>query len=80
MNRRGFLGGILAASFAPAIVGSGVLMPVRQIILPALGESWVYVPRLCVVTGDTIDFADGRRLIVTQAGRDNIRGILTCQD
>lgn len=29
MNRRGFLGAILAAGVAPAVVGSGILMPVR---------------------------------------------------
>lgn len=29
MNRRGFIGSILAASVAPAAVGSGILMPVR---------------------------------------------------
>lgn len=34
MNRRGFLAGILASGFAPAAVGSGVLMPVRRILLP----------------------------------------------
>jgi hypothetical protein len=34
MNRRGFLAGILAAGFAPAAIGSGVLMPVRQIVVP----------------------------------------------
>lgn len=28
MNRRGFLGAILAASMAPAIARSGVLMPI----------------------------------------------------
>lgn len=33
MNRRGFLGAILAAGFAPAAIGSGVLMPVRQRIV-----------------------------------------------
>ena len=36
MNRRGLLGSILAAGFAPAIVGSSVLMPVRQIIAPSV--------------------------------------------
>lgn len=30
-TRRGFLAGILAAGFAPAAIGSGVLMPVRKI-------------------------------------------------
>ncbi len=31
MNRRGFLKGILAAGVAPAVVGSGILMPVRMV-------------------------------------------------
>lgn len=34
MNRRGFLGAILATACAPAIVRGGILMPVRQIALP----------------------------------------------
>lgn len=34
MKRRGFLASILAAGFAPAAVGSGVLMPVRKLIVP----------------------------------------------
>lgn len=33
LSRRGFLAGILAAGVAPAAVGSGILMPVRQIIV-----------------------------------------------
>ena len=32
MQRRGFLASILAAGFAPAAVGSAVLMPVRQVL------------------------------------------------
>lgn len=32
MNRRGLLAGILAAGFAPAAIGSGILMPVRRIL------------------------------------------------
>lgn len=35
MNRRGFLGAILATATAPAIVSSGVLMPVRKLWTPA---------------------------------------------
>ena len=31
MNRRSFLQSILAAGVAPAVIGSGILMPVRQI-------------------------------------------------
>ena len=34
MNRRGFLGAMLAAAVAPAVVKSGVLMPVRPIWTP----------------------------------------------
>lgn len=34
MQRRGFLGAILAAGMAPAFVGAKVLMPVKQIIVP----------------------------------------------
>ena len=34
MERRGFLKSILAAGAAPAVVGSGILMPVKEIILP----------------------------------------------
>lgn len=33
MKRRGFLASILAAGFAPAAVGSGVLMPVRPQVI-----------------------------------------------
>ncbi len=33
-TRRGFLAGILAAGFAPAAIGSGILMPVRSIVTP----------------------------------------------
>lgn len=32
MRRRGFLASILAAGVAPAVVGSGILMPVKEII------------------------------------------------
>lgn len=34
MNRRNFLASILAAGVAPAAVGSGILMPVRKIVVP----------------------------------------------
>lgn len=34
MNRRGFLASILAAGVAPAIVGSGILMPIRKLWTP----------------------------------------------
>ena len=38
MNRRGFLGTMLAARAAPAIVRAGSLMKVREIIIPTTGE------------------------------------------
>ena len=39
MKRRGFLkgmAGILASGFAPALLPSGILMPVRKLILPEI--------------------------------------------
>lgn len=40
-TRRGFLSGILAAGFAPAIGHAGILMPVRKLITPpAFGAMW----------------------------------------
>jgi hypothetical protein len=40
MNRRGMLGAILGAGFAPAIIGSGILMPISKKIVAAP----LYVP------------------------------------
>jgi len=34
MNRRGFLGSILAAGYAPAAISSGVLMPLGKVWVP----------------------------------------------
>lgn len=34
MNRRGLLRGILAAGIAPAVVGSGILMPLGKVWVP----------------------------------------------
>lgn len=39
MDRRGFLrgmAGVLAAGLAPAVLSSGVIMPIRQLIVPGL--------------------------------------------
>lgn len=36
MNRRGFLTGLVSALAAPAVVRSGILMPLRGIVVPAL--------------------------------------------
>lgn len=40
MDRRGFLQSILAAGVAPAFVGSGILMPVKALLLPARDPLW----------------------------------------
>lgn len=38
MNRRGFLGAILAAGVAPVFIKSNILMPVRSIFIPTAEE------------------------------------------
>ncbi len=46
MNRRGFLkglAGIFAAGVAPAVVGSDILMPVRDLVLPSQIDDEVFV-------------------------------------
>lgn len=42
MNRRSFLRGAASTLFAPAVVGSGVLMPVKRIIEPEEYHMLVY--------------------------------------
>jgi len=37
-TRRGFLQAILACGVAPAVIGSGVLMPIRAIVRPTAYE------------------------------------------
>lgn len=46
MNRRGFLGAILAACAIPYVVSSGVLMPVRALRAPTGWAAWetIYLP------------------------------------
>ena len=60
MNRRSFMGSILAAGVAPWVVTSaGVLMPVRSVRERfAISPSWVWVPGLG--TFDTIAQAQSR--------------------
>lgn len=67
MNRRGFLGAILAAAAAPAIVRSGILMPVHEIIVP----DWLHkTPEgvlseaVEVMTRGTVQLEDGRVLTI----------------
>jgi hypothetical protein len=57
-TRRGFLAGILAAGFAPAAIGSGVLMPVRTIALPELSGR-----TLLMGAGPSIGDAETQRII-----------------
>lgn len=47
MNRRGFLGGSLAACAAPAIVKAELLMPVRKIIVPEFQDITVSLEEFC---------------------------------
>lgn len=60
MNRRGFLGAILAAGVAPAIIRGGILMPVRQIAIPTTTE-------IAAITGNrllTIDQITREAMII----------------
>ena len=59
MQRRGFLGALLAAGVAPTFVGSSVLMPVRKIITPEPLplQHTVIFPSFELVEGDTITIA-----------------------
>ncbi len=76
MNRRGFLAGILGAGVAPAVVGSGVLMPVRKLAVP---EPRVLIEPLRVIDPGAIqvftnDLRVGDLLAiagVTRGGRKN---------
>lgn len=69
ITRRGLLGGIFAAGFAPAAIGSGVLMPVRQIWQPvpflALGEhgpGWYILSAQCLYDGSLEVWWDNKSL------------------
>lgn len=50
MNRRSFLGAILAAGAAPAIVKAASLMPVRAIQFPTLAETL----EINIIRGNTL--------------------------
>lgn len=63
-TRRGFLGSILAACAAPAIVKAEILMPVRQLILPPAARTNtlitcdMIVREALKVLNDTLVFSD----------------------
>ncbi len=40
MNRRGFMGAILAAGVSPWVARAGILMPVKQIVRVGAGKMW----------------------------------------
>jgi len=65
MNRRGFLKAILAAGTAPYIISSGVLMPVKKILLP---ENYMLTDLYLEIDG----FYIGRRIISLETGENNI--------
>ena len=60
--RRGFLGAILAAGVAPAAVGSGILMPVRRLIVPnsEIIDSIIALGKML----DQQDVPDAHRVVV----------------
>jgi len=64
MNRRSFLASILAAGVAPAVIGSGILMPVRKIWtpewMPWLGSVHTRPTRLLVYPED---LANAQRIL-----------------
>lgn len=60
MNRRGFLTGLTAALAAPAVIGSGVLMPLRGIVMPrsvSMASLVEYVPAIGAI--DRLDILFG---------------------
>lgn len=50
MNRRSFLGAILAAGMAPAVIRSGVLMPIRDLWTPSRKFSELTLAEIIAVT------------------------------
>ena len=71
MQRRGFLGAILAAGMAPAYVGASVLMPVKQIIAPEIcrPELVVFWNGLLLLPGHDYVESDGKVKLLTGAVR-----------
>lgn len=79
MQRRSLLAGLagcLAAGFAPAAVGSGILMPVRKIVMPTLDQ---YIMRIHDKQGNLVlGFLENGNAVITgkfeltDAGQDFI--------
>lgn len=55
MNRRGFIGAMLAAGAAPYIVRSGILMPVKKLWTPEIPQAYAYLNgRLWLLTNSGV--------------------------
>jgi hypothetical protein len=54
IDRRGFMASILAAGFAPAAIGSGVLMPVARLWTPL--SAFIMPNDLMLVANDVVLF------------------------
>lgn len=77
MERRGFLGAILAAGLAPAFVGAKVLMPVRAIHLPYHADAFSLVapsarPMIypAIVTSEMIRILENNLQLSTSVNRE----------
>jgi hypothetical protein len=72
VNRRGFLQAILAAGVAPAVVGSGVLMPIRKLVMP---ELVVWGENIIEATENVVPMAvrGGQLLTVSQITQEALR-------
>jgi hypothetical protein len=77
-TRRGFLGGlagVLAAGFAPAAIGSGLLMPVRKIALVTIGDpSRIFEPLPPSYTDITVSLANYSQLYAVSEEQEVLWG------
>ncbi len=69
MNRRGFLGSILAAGAAPWIAKAGVLMPVRPLIWTPLDGQLFFDTRMDAYDNLRGSFAKGTVLMRAENGQ-----------
>lgn len=72
MNRRGFLRSMIAAGFAPAAVGSGILMPVKKVIARDSGDT----PQNNLLTPASV-FVDESYLVTGVLEEVGITGVQT---